>query len=187
MRTILKRGKLLGGIAASLVLITSALGQSSGSAQSKSPSKEAVRQLDISNKPWTGDFDKMLERRIIRVVVPYSRTLYFNDKGHERGITAETVRDFERWINKKYAKTLGKRPLTVFIIPTTRDKLLPDVAKGIGDIAVGNLTVTEDRLKVVDFASPGDGLTVKELVVTGPKSPAIGTTDDLSGKTVHVR
>ena len=28
---------------------------------------------------------------------------------------------------------------------------------------------------------------MKELVVTGPKSPAIGTTNDLSGKTVHVR
>lgn len=187
MKSIITLGKLIAGIASSLLLVTSVLGQSSGSAQPKSAAKQAVRQLEISNKPWTGDFDQMLERRIIRVVVPYSRSLYFNDKGHERGITAETVRDFERWINKKYAKTLGKRPLTVFFIPTTRDKLLPDVTKGIGDIAVGNLTVTEDRLKVVDFASPADSLTIRELVVTGPKSPAIGITDDLSGKTVHVR
>jgi len=187
MKTILTGGKLAGGIVASLVLITSSLGQSSGSPQPKPVPKQAVRQLEISNKPWTGDFDQMLERRMIRVLVPYSRTLYFNDKGHERGITADTVRDFERWINKKYAKTLGKRPLTVFIIPTTRDKLLPDVARGMGDIAVGNLTVTENRLKVVDFAAPADWLAMKELVVTGPKSPAIGTTDDLSGKTIHVR
>jgi membrane-bound lytic murein transglycosylase MltF len=177
----------MAGIASSLLLVTSALGQPSGSPQPKPAPKQAVRQLEIANKPWTGDFDQMLERRIIRVLVPYSRTLYFNDKGHERGITAETVRDFERWINKKYAKKLGKRPLTVFIIPTTRDRLLPDVAKGIGDAAAGNLTVTEDRLKDVDFASPKDYPATKELVVTGPKSPAIGTTDDLSGKTVHVR
>ena len=39
---------------------------------------------------------------MIRVLVPYSRTLYFNDKGRERGITADTVRDFERYLNKKY-------------------------------------------------------------------------------------
>ena len=39
----------------------------------------------------------------------------------------------------------------------------------------------------VDFASPTDYPATKELVVTGPKSPAISTTDDLSGKTVHVR
>ena len=74
----------------------------------------------------------MLERRMIRVLVPYSRSLYFNDKGHEMGITAENIRDFERWINKKYAKKLGKRPLTVLIIPTTRDKLLPEVVTGPG-------------------------------------------------------
>jgi membrane-bound lytic murein transglycosylase MltF len=187
MKAIITFGKLMAGIASSLLLVTSALGQPSGSPQPKPAPKQAVRQLEISNKPWTGDFDQMLERRMIRVLVPYSRTLYFNDKGHERGITAETVRDFERWINKKYAKKLGKRPLTVFIIPTTRDRLLPDVAKGIGDAAAGNLTVTEDRLKDVDFASPKDYPATKELVVTGPKSPAIGTTDDLSGKTVHVR
>jgi len=187
MKAILKCGKLAGGIVASLVLITGALGQSSGTPQPKPTPKQAVRQLEISIKPWTGDFDQMLERRIIRVLVPYSRTLYFNDKGHERGITADTVRDFERWINKKHSKTLGKRSLTVFIIPTTRDKLLTDVAKGMGDIAAANLTVTEDRMKVADFASPGDYPATKELVVTGPKSPAIGRTDDLSGKTIHVR
>ena len=39
----------------------------------------------------------------------------------------------------------------------------------------------------MDFASPEQGLVVRELVVTGPKSPAIQTAEDLSGKTVHVR
>jgi membrane-bound lytic murein transglycosylase MltF len=129
----------------------------------------------------------MLNRRIIRVLVPYSRSLYFNDKGRERGISAETVRDFERWINKKYLKKLGKRPVTVFIIPATRDKLLPEIVQGRGDIAAANLTVTEERLKTVDFASPAAEPGVKELVVTGPKSPAIASTADLTGKTVHVR
>ena len=90
------------------------------------------RQLSLENKPWKGDFDAMLERRMIRVLVPYSRTLYFNDKGRERGITAELVRDFERYLNKKYAKQLGKRPLTVYIIPTTRDKLLPELERRPG-------------------------------------------------------
>ena len=187
MKTVLTLNRLTAGIAASLLLVTLAMGQSSVSPQSKPAAKQAVRQLDISTKPRTGDFDQMLQRRIVRVLVPYSRTLYFNDKGRERGITADTVRDFERWINKKYAKTLGKRPLTVLIIPTTRDKLLPEVVRGMGDIAAGNLTVTEDRLKDVDFASSADYPATKELVVTGPKSPTIATTEDLSGKTVHVR
>src|SRR5579871_3338707 len=88
-------------------------------------SAPAARHMDLTNKPWTGDFDAMLDRRLIRVLVPYSRTLYVNDQGHERGLTAGLVRDFERYVNKKYQSTLGNRPLTVVIIPTTRDQLLP--------------------------------------------------------------
>ncbi|MDQ0141839.1 membrane-bound lytic murein transglycosylase MltF [Cupriavidus necator] len=146
-----------------------------------------ARTLDLANQPRTGDFDAMLKRRVIRVLVPYSRTLYFSDKGHERGLTAELVRDFERYLNKTYADRLGKRPLTVIIIPTTRDRLLPDLAAGLGDIAAGNLTETEARLKLVDFAAPRDRKPVRELIVTGPKSPALKSLDDLAGKTVHVR
>ncbi|HKC42570.1 MAG TPA: transporter substrate-binding domain-containing protein, partial [Burkholderiales bacterium] len=144
------------------------------------------RALPTESKEWKGDFDGMIEHRHVRVLAPYSRSLYYNDKGRERGITADFMRDFERYINKKYAKELGKRPITVYIIPTTRDELLTDVADGFGDIAAGNLTVTEERKRLVDFFAPGD-FKVSEIVVTGPKSPSIATTDDLAGKTVHVR
>jgi membrane-bound lytic murein transglycosylase MltF len=75
----------------------------------------------------------------------------------------------------------------VFIFPTTRDKLLPEVAQGRGDIAVGNLTITEERRKTADFVAPPNQPVVKEVVVTGPKSPEVATTVDLAGKTVHVR
>jgi membrane-bound lytic murein transglycosylase MltF len=150
-------------------------------------SATAPRQLSVSNKPWTGDFDRMLERRMIRVYAPYSRSLYFNDKGRERGLSAELVRDFERWLNKKYAKQLGKRPLTIYIVPATRDKLLPDLVDGLADVVFGNLTVTAERLKVVDMVSPPSLRTVDEVVVTGPLSAALATLDDLGGKTVHVR
>src|SRR5262245_25226055 len=145
------------------------------------------RQLVVAGKPWKGDFEQMLERRLIRVLVPYSRTLYYNDKGRERGLTAELVRTWERDLNKRYAKQLGKRPVTVYIIPTTRDKLLSGVAEGHGDVATGNLTVTEQRLQIVDFLAPTDLKPVNEVVVAGPKAPVIKSVDDLSGKTVHVR
>jgi membrane-bound lytic murein transglycosylase MltF len=148
---------------------------------------DAPRGLATELKPWTGDFDGMLERRAIRVLIPYSRSLYFNDRGHERGIAADTVRGFERWLNEKYAKKLGKRPLTVMIVPTTRDRLLGDVAGGLGDIAVGNLTVTEARLGVLDFVQDPKLPSVKEVVVTGPRSPAVATAEELAGRTVHVR
>ncbi|MGE5344854.1 MAG: transglycosylase SLT domain-containing protein [Acidithiobacillales bacterium] len=150
------------------------------------PAKPRALSARNIEKEFKGDFDGMVERRVIRVLAPYSRTFYFNDKGRERGFAAELVRDFERYVNQKYAKQLGKRPITVAIFPTTRDKLLTGVAGGYGDIAVGNLTVTEERKKIVDFFAPQQ-MSMSEIVLTGPNSLAINTADDLAGKTVHVR
>src|SRR5262245_54776591 len=144
-----------------------------------------VRQLSVANKPWKGDLDGILTRRMLRVAVPYSRTLYFNNKGRESGLTAELIRDFERFVNKKY-KT-GKRPLTVYLGPTTRDKLLRVVEEGYADIAAGNLTVTQERLKQVDFVTQTDRPVVKELVVLGPRAAPVDSVEELSGRTVHVR
>jgi len=162
-----------------------ASGQESGKNIDEAAKTQKPRHLAIANKPWKGDFDKLVSRRMIRVLVPYSRTLYFNDKGTERGLTAELVRDFERYINQKL-KTKD-RPITIYLLPTTRDRLLSDLAAGLGDIAAGNLTITDERLKIVDFALAGIRNRVSEVVVTGPRSPAIATAEDLAGRTVHVR
>jgi membrane-bound lytic murein transglycosylase MltF len=160
--------------------------QQSGASATSSTAKP--RHLTINNRAWTGDFDKMLERRVIRVYAPFSRSLYFNDNGRERGIAVELVRDWERYLNIKYAKQLAKRPLTIYIGPATRDKLLPYLGEGLADVAIGNLTITEERLKEADFVAGDEGRrTINEVVVTGPKSPELKSLDDLSGKKVHVR
>ena len=154
------------------------------------PAAEASspRQLVIPNGVWAGDLDEMFERRMIRVYAPFSRSLYFTDKGQERGIAVELARDWERYLNFKYAKALGKRPLTIYVMPATRDKLLPGVEYGLADVAIGNLTVTEERLRQVDFVPGDEGRrAVNEFIVTGPKSPELGSLVDLAGKRIHVR
>ncbi|MGH8171520.1 MAG: transporter substrate-binding domain-containing protein, partial [Rhodanobacteraceae bacterium] len=143
-----------------------------------------VRKLTIANKAWTGDFDAAIERRMIRVLVPYSRSLYFNDKGRERGLTADVVREFERYINQKYQT--GKRPVTLYLVPTTRDKLLQSLVDGNGDIAAGNLTVTPEREAIVDFVVQGERVAT-EVVVTGAKAAPLDSIDALGGRTVYVR
>jgi membrane-bound lytic murein transglycosylase MltF len=140
--------------------------------------------LDSDLEPWKGDFDLMLERRVVRVLVPYSRTLYFNDKGRQRGLVADSLKDFEVYLNKRYK--LKTRPITVVALPTTRERLIAGLVEGRGDVAVGNLTITEERRKAVDFSNP-DLDDVSEIVVTGPASPGIATLDDLAGREVHVR
>ena len=175
---------LRAGLIGLLILAAAAAG-----AQPAAPAEPAKpRRLAIVNKPWIGDFDKLLERRMLRVYAPFSRSLYFNSKGRERGLAAELVRDWERYLNFKYAKQLGKRPLTIYIGPATRDKLLPYLVDGLADVAIGNLTVTEERLKTVDFVAGDEGRkTISEVILTGPKSPDLKSLDDLSGKRVHVR
>ena len=148
---------------------------------------EAARRLSVTTKDFKGDFDGMLERRVIRIYVPYSRSLYFVDKGRERGIAADLIREFERWANRKHAKSLGKRPLTVLVVVATRDKLLADLTEGRADIAVGNIKVLDELSKSVDFVAPDENAASVELLATGPASPPIASIDDLSGKTVHVR
>jgi membrane-bound lytic murein transglycosylase MltF len=142
---------------------------------------ESVLELD---QRWTGDFEEMAERRVIRALVPYSKTFYFLDGADQRGLTYELLREFEKYINRKFRKKTLRIQLVV--IPTKRDKLLPALVEGRGDIAAGNLTITPERQKRVDFSDPQ--LTgVEEIVVTGPKAPPIQTIDDLAGKEIHVR
>ena len=138
----------------------------------------------LANKPWFGDFDKMIEIRKIRVLVAFSKTFYFLDRGRQRGISYDLLKEFEKFINKKLkTKTLK---VNLVFIPVARDKLIPGLVKGLGDMAVANLTITPERLKQVDFSDPMlSG--VKELLVTGPAAPPVTTVDDLAGKEIHVR
>jgi membrane-bound lytic murein transglycosylase MltF len=151
------------------------------------PETDAPQQLSLENAPRTGDLDAMLKHGMIRVLVPYSRTLFFNDGGKERGITADVVRELERYLNLKYRAKLGNRPLTVVLIPTTRDLLLSRLEQGLGDIAAGNLTVTEARKRQADFVPQTGRDRVHEVVVTGPASPLLARLEDLAGQVVSVR
>src|SRR5688572_4581460 len=134
----------------------------------------AVTTLEHEPQTWHGDFDGMLERRIVRVLVPYSRTLYFNDKGAQRGLVADAIKDFEIYLNKKYP--IKNRPITVVALPTTREELIPGLLEGRGDIAMGNLTITPERAKRIDFSTPTNKA-VLEIVVTGPASPPLAVLD----------
>ncbi|TYK74122.1 lytic transglycosylase F [Comamonas sp. Z1] len=159
-----------------------------GAAQSASA---ATLSIDLTQaKPWTGDLDGMIERRVIRVLTVNSKTFYFLDKGVARGVAVDYFRILEEELNKKLAaenKLKNKHlKVRVVFVPVRRDQLLSGVAAGKGDIAAGNLTITPEREKIVDFSAAGLS-DVNELVVTGPGSPQIASLDDLAGKDVFVR
>jgi membrane-bound lytic murein transglycosylase MltF len=53
----------------------------------------------ILAKPFTGDVDQMVARRLNRVGITCSRTFYFADKGVRRGVAYEFAKAFEDWLN----------------------------------------------------------------------------------------
>lgn len=149
-----------------------------------SDDSEAFSQQWQIDKKWTGDFDGMVERRKIRVLVANNQILFFFDKARIRGLSYDALLEFEKFINKKL-KT-GTRKIKLVFLPVPRDKLLPWLVEGRGDLAVANLTITDERLKTIDFSRPAYK-NVSEILVSGSGSPAPENLDDLSGKEIHVR
>jgi membrane-bound lytic murein transglycosylase MltF len=150
------------------------------------PPKEQPKTpgMAVNQKPWTGDFDGMVKRRVIRALVPYSKTFYFVDRAVQRGLSYEVTRLLEADINKKL-KT-GHIRISVVCIPVTRGEMIPALLDGKGDIAMGNLTVTPERQKQIDFTYP-TGTNVVEILVTGPGADPVATAEDLSGKELYLR
>ena len=135
--------------------------------------------LAFLEEVWTGDLDGMVERRIIRLLTVFSRGFYFLDGPRQRGMIYELSRLFEDEINDRF--DTGNLPIYVVVIPVARERLLPALAAGYGDVAAGNLTITPERASQVDFADPWN-LDVDEILVTGPSAPPLPDLDALGGQ-----
>ncbi len=131
-----------------------------------------------------GDFNQMVEKRSIRFLMPFSKTFFYLDGATQRGLSYDTAKRFETFVNDRLKKRHLK--VHVVIIPTERSKLFGLVAEGYGDIAVGNLTITDERRKLVDFSDPFLK-NVEEVVVTGKDVSELKSSMELAGKEVYVK
>lgn len=136
------------------------------------------------SKPYRGDLDGMVKRRLIRVLTPFSKTGFFVDNGATRGLVYEAFQQFEKELNLKL-KT-GNLKVNVVLIATRKDQLAQRLLDGKGDIVAGGALITEERLGMVDFSKP-TMTGISELIVTGPGGPEIASMDDLSGKQLYVQ
>jgi membrane-bound lytic murein transglycosylase MltF len=131
----------------------------------------------------TGDWDQIVKRGVLRVLVVNNRTGFFYDKGRSRGVVAEAMEEFGIVINKKL-KT-GAKKFVVVYLPIPPGQILAALNDGTGDIACSGIIITPEREKLVDFTSPVAN-EVKLVVVTSKAAPAINSVDDLSGKDIYV-
>lgn len=135
-------------------------------------------------QPWQGDLDGMIERRVIRVLVPFGGYQYYFVRGRPRGAVVEMMAKMEKHLNEE----LERRHIKVYVaaIPVSRDQMIPFLLSGHGDMIAADLTVTEARKQQIQFSRPllKD---VSEVIVTGPSSPPLTVLNDLSGQEIVVR
>ena len=135
-------------------------------------------------RSWQGDYDGMVERRVIRALVPFGGYQFYYEDGRPRGASYELLQRLEEYVNKE----AGRRNIKIYVvaIPMNRDELLPALLKGHADLIAADLTITPERARLVTFARPM--LTkVNEVIVTGPGAAPLESLDDLSGKSIVVR
>ncbi len=149
--------------------------------QQQSPS--ATPSLPLNFQRHTGDLDGMVKRHEIRALVVYSRSGFFYDAGQPEGIYYEALNEFQRFVNQRFRT--GALKINVTYIPVRPEQLEQALLQGMGDVIAFGVIVTPEREKEVLFTTPIDSH-VKQILVTGPKAPAITSLEDLSGKEVYV-
>jgi len=141
-------------------------------------------ELAPLNRSWTGDFDGMVERRLVRVLTVLQAGGYFLDGPQEKGLTYDLVKMFEKFLNERLGT--GHVKLHVVLIPVEFDQLLDGLVQGYGDIAAAGLSINSKWDETVDFGLPLSR-EIKEVVITGPAAPVMADLEDLAGKTVHIK
>ena len=135
-------------------------------------------------EPWIGDWEGMIERRVIRAVVPFGGYQFYYENGRPRGATWELLQRFESHVNE----TLSLKNVKVYVvaIPVNRDELIPAVMNGNADLVAADLTITEQREEMLQFSRPllAD---IREIVVTRRGAEPLDDIDDLAGREIAVR
>lgn len=142
----------------------------------------ASLELPITFTKHLGDLEGMEKRRRIRALVVPSRSGFFYDRGRPQGINYEAMEEFQRFANRKL-KTRNVR-MTVVFIPVRPDQLEHALLEGVADVVASGVIVTPEREKEVLFTRPV-ATGVQQVVVTGPKFPAVEKIEDLSGKEIY--
>lgn len=148
-------------------------------------SQEIFHPLDSHRSSvYTDDLPGLMAKKHIRVLVTFNRTNFFLAAGKARGFEYALFRKYEKFLNQGIGR--GQLQVTLEFVPVARDRLIPALTRGYGDIAGAGLTITGSRRKQVAFSAPY--LTgIDELLVTHKNVKKPRSLEDLSGRRVYVR
>ena len=133
---------------------------------------------------YAEDLGGLLERKYIRILTTYNRTNFFLARGKLHGFEYALLRQYQKALNK--GVTRRELQIVFEFIPVARDRLIPDLVEGYGDIAAAGLTITPERQKQVDFTTPYV-TGIDEVLVTHKAVAPIQDVTALSAHSVFVR
>ena len=152
-------------------------------APESSQERAATPPISLPTEAFSGDLDKIRERKILRALVVPSNTDFFLSGAKIEGLQARLLREYEKFLNKGVKKAADK--VRVHFLPVTFDRLIPELLAGHGDVAAAMLTLTPEREAKVAMLS-GNGMSVDEVVVRHRDADPLKSIDDLAGREVHV-
>ena len=124
---------------------------------------------------YKGDVDGIKKRGVLRVITRNNPITYFLHRGRTYG--------FEYELMNMFAESLGVR--LQMVIPPSRDKLIPWLQEGKGDMIAASLTITDNRKQTVQFSKPY--FFIEEVVVHKSGTQGPKAIEDLKGKKIHLR
>lgn len=145
-----------------------------------SDEKELFLRVD---EPFKGDLTQIRERKLLRVLVSYSKTNFFLEGGTPRGFEYELLHAYEQFLNRSVTKKY--QHIKMVFLPVPFDQLLDTLQEGRGDIAAAGLTVTPEREKQATFTHPYIP-SAHEIMVVNSTLENIDTIDDLANRMVYV-
>ena len=133
---------------------------------------------------YTDDLPGLLQRKYIRILTTINRTNFFLADGRLHGFEYALLKAYEERLNSGISRNELK--VTLEFIPVARDRLIPGLIQGRGDVVAAGLTITDKRREQIDFTRPY--LTgINEILVTAKNVPPPAKIEDLSGKQIFVR
>lgn len=134
---------------------------------------------------YVEDLDKLLEKKVIRVLVVYDGVNYYFEDGHQAGLSVALMGKFKKYIDDKYLNN-SKLKLEIQYVPVPEDQIYGMLKRGMGDIAANFLVPREKQIEGISFTSNLMD-NVSEILITNKNFPKIKNIKQLSGITVYVK
>ncbi len=169
--------------ALTLLVLSAAVVRAQETPPAAEPEDSHPLEVHLSDR-HTGDLPQIMERKYLRILTTYNRTNFFMVKGRFHGMEYALLKAYQKRLNQN----LSRKELHVVFefIPVTRERLIPDLVAGYGDIAAAGLTITDARRRQVDFTRPY--ITgIDEVLVANRDATPIHDCFALSGQALFVR